>query len=371
MNELYSKISECDDLEKFKPLVEANYDPNKKLLDKILCKLTHQSLIKIRDLKFAYDLIEKLIKDNNINKNINYNKYIVNIKNYEIAELLVKNKIIYIDENITTLLCGSDKIEILNLLCKYNYNDVICNYYINEKYILSEHDDNIKLFIDNFTNEIPKNLLSNIIFKRFDLDLTKYIVSKCQIDGYLDFYDLQLEYDTWEAKVICSDEKINVVNYLLNVKLLNINDALDYYINKYFNCHCKLSDEKIMAYINFIIDLDHQNIDIEKNLNLYKQKARESGNEYLYNNIIKVINKKANKSYETIMLPRILCTFNDEYIKYTDFQKVMVFESMKKLKLYFYAKFDSIIKNKKVNISNGRMSIGYLGLKRIGTYEIS
>src|SRR5579883_2523294 len=120
LKDLYEKL---DNIDNFIILVENNYDPDKKLLYKLLSFLAYKSLIKKEEIIIAYDIVNKLLLSNTYDKNLRYLSLAMQIKNYDIVELLVKHNVkLFFDEikNITTL----------DLFFNNNYNNILKEYYI-------------------------------------------------------------------------------------------------------------------------------------------------------------------------------------------------------------------------------------------------
>src|SRR5579875_3445931 len=96
---LQSIYEKTKNLEDFILLSSFNYDPDKNLLYKILEFLNNKTLIKRSEIDLIYNIIKKILIKDNYDKSLKYFESAVKIKNYDIIELLITNKVkIYEDE---------------------------------------------------------------------------------------------------------------------------------------------------------------------------------------------------------------------------------------------------------------------------------
>src|SRR5579875_3785241 len=96
LKDLYENL---DSMDKFIILVENNYNPDEKLLYKLLEYLDKKFLISNEEFIVSCDLIKKLLTNEDYDENLTYFNLVLKIKNYNIVELLIKHNVkFYIGE---------------------------------------------------------------------------------------------------------------------------------------------------------------------------------------------------------------------------------------------------------------------------------
>lgn len=427
LKDLYENL---DSMDKFIILVENNYNPDKKLLYKLLEYLDKKFLISNEEFIVSCDLIKKLLTNKDYDENLTYFNLALKIKNYNIVELLIKHNVkFYIgelmvlinDKNILKLILNNNYCNVINnihnstdrsstdfisLMIKDNeiyklmldkgYRDIIKNNYCKHENIqrIKNLSDDLKIIIlQEFKDELPEDLISyiitngryerlyseqkwrwnwNIKFAEFIIFNLKPKLTKCNICANVFNIDYTIDLFDYYNFIFNDEEKIKILKLLLNNGLLKNGYCIDNYILSIFReiTYFYDKDQEINLYLNKILDLDN-NFDLDSNkLQEYQIIAKDKDVEYIYNNIINILNERGNKNYELLKIPKIVFKVKNGYKNYTDNKDIIEFNSFRLFELYFYKKFGSLIRYRRTFIEDGVAIIGVQESEVVGTYNI-
>ncbi|MEM3857940.1 MAG: hypothetical protein QW478_00895 [Candidatus Micrarchaeaceae archaeon] len=242
----------------------------KLLLNSYKTEITDDILTKIIIYSEDINIINYILTEFKYNKKMNIGLLTKSGNINEKLKLLINNDILDINEEIKNLIIGDD---IINLLL---------NKYKNNLYLLSY------LFIHMYNMEVIKNVI-------LDSKLTSMDIKNIIVKGRLLHFTNSLFNDITISKI-----NLEKIKLLLDNNILNINDLIDCFIKDVLENEWK--DYEISTCLNLLLKInDNVNIKDEK-LKEYQKNFKNKEIGYIYNDIINIINKRANKNYELLKL---------------------------------------------------------------------
>ena len=392
-------------------------------LSEDLTKTFYNVITKIKDVNVVDMIVKKYkfstkININDITEPYGYWGYIGEIDNIDVIKYLITNKLLDIKtfkhikkfekNEILKLMISSYKDEITtelltNIIIESKDPDVI-NYIITEfKYnnkikissIKSDPEEKIKILLNkdlieidifydlNFSQEIQNLILSK--FKDNYNVVKKFLISTLNINIIKELLDSEFITLSEFKNFIVEDRlmhlttvytvSVDKIKLLLNNKILTINEIFDCFIEDILQYISQWKDNEIPTSVNLILDIQ-PNLTIKcGKIKRYQIKFKEKGIEYIYNDIINILNKRTNTKYELLKIPKITFKIYDQYAErstysYDKTKTIVEFNSMKKLEDYVRDRFSYIIGRKQVLISYGFVEIGATNPQKIGEYEI-